>query len=153
MAPRGAVSPAERRAESVESMLGAMDRHYGKFAVDLGDRLGTHKGSPATDTTLDGIVIRLQHRRGAMPAEWLEQQAMGRASSTSARISPVPTRRPRLPPGHIEAWTDADLAFVHGSGDPVGRAGAEALCAAVMEAFRTGGGCCIRTMGSLPATE
>ena len=138
MALAAQLSPAERRDNLVESMLGAMIATMETFAVYLGDRLGYYKvlASNGYMTSTEFAIRSNTHERYAR--EWLEQQAMAGILDVEDTGDPL-TRRFCLPPGHIEALTDADsLSYMA----PVIRlaVGCTSVMPALMEAFRTGGG-------------
>ncbi len=129
---------AARRDALVERLDGAVTAALELCAVYLGDRLGYYRALAAGPLTPAGLAARTgTHERYAR--EWLEQQAVAGVLDVDNPPAPPAARRFGLPPGHAEALADPDSPNYAA---PLARiaVGATRPLAAVLEAFRTGGG-------------
>jgi SAM-dependent methyltransferase len=118
-----------------QAMTGALEL----YAVYLGERLGLY------DALADGAFVTAAELAARTDAheryvrEWLEQQTLAGIVEVDDRTAAPGDRRFRLPAGHVEVLTDRDslnywtpqARLVVGGARPI---------AAVLEAFRTGGG-------------
>jgi 2-polyprenyl-3-methyl-5-hydroxy-6-metoxy-1,4-benzoquinol methylase len=122
--------------------IGALDL----LCVYIGDRLGLYRAlagrpglTPAEVAATAGV-----HERYAR--EWLEQQTVSGILEAENADAPDSERRFRLPPGHDEALIDeSSLDFVAPLAQGV--VSCTPALAAVLEAFRTGGGVPYETYG------
>lgn len=123
----------------VQSMLGWAET----LAFHLGDRLGWYRSlAEHGPSTADELAARTA-TSPRYAQEWLEQQAVTGVLVADAAVN----RRYTLPAGAAEALTDErSLAYAA----PLGRmaAGAGAQIAALLEAYRTGGGVSWKQFGA-----
>lgn len=128
-------SGSERLAGRLgEAALGMMDL----CAIYIGDRLGYYAALAEGEATSAGLAARTGTAE-RYAREWLEQQTIAGLLDSDGPEIEAADRRFRIPADHVEVLTDSSSPIHCG---PLARmlVGATRPLAAVVDAYRTGGG-------------
>jgi 2-polyprenyl-3-methyl-5-hydroxy-6-metoxy-1,4-benzoquinol methylase len=139
MEGRSVQSPEQRRDALVERIFGSCIGFMEILSIYVGDRLGLYQalvndGGATASELADATATNKRYAR-----EWLEQQAVAGILEVDDADAQPEERRYRLPEGHDEVLLERDSLYYVAPFAQL-MVGITRPLAAVLEAFKTGGG-------------
>jgi 2-polyprenyl-3-methyl-5-hydroxy-6-metoxy-1,4-benzoquinol methylase len=132
-------TPEQRRDALVERIFGSCIGFMEILSIYLGDRLGFYRALADDGAAIPSQLADATATNERYAREWLEQQAVAGILEVHDERAEPEARRYRLPEGHDEVLLERDsLYYVAPLAQQM--VGITRPLAAVLEAFRTGGG-------------
>jgi 2-polyprenyl-3-methyl-5-hydroxy-6-metoxy-1,4-benzoquinol methylase len=139
MEGRSVQSPEQRRDALVERIFGSSIGFMEILSIYVGDRLGFYRALAGDSGATVSQLADATGTHGRYAREWLEQQAVAGILEVESADAEPEERRYLLPKGHDEVLLERDSLYYAA---PLAQqmVGITRPLAAVLEAFRTGGG-------------
>jgi 2-polyprenyl-3-methyl-5-hydroxy-6-metoxy-1,4-benzoquinol methylase len=130
---------AQQRDAFVERLLKSTAGVFDVFTIYIGDRLGFYRALAEGGPLTAGELAARTGTHTRYVREWLEQQTVAGILEVEDAGADAQVRRFRLPPGHVEVLVEREsLNYLAPLAQLV--VGATRPLAAVLEAYRRGGG-------------